>query len=293
MHKMNITSGEQISYAFKHINNMNSIFDDFVSNMLNRKEDLINALREKVKLMIAEGQKDDMIYDVIKSFINEHQKKEEDREGIREILKKDRTVSMLPSKFKPKKYLDFGTGEQMVGEVIASHYGLDANSAFGVDVIDIKNTKNMSFMKYSGDVRDKDMLSFLQLDKGKFDLITSFMVLHHIQNIGPVPEFLFNSMNNGGYLIIKEHDANNKDIIVAIDIEHTIFDMMVDGESPKDYHNGNTMIKGHTGDYKSRKQWDDMFEKVGFKKVNIMTDPTYTRVNSFRTRHYHSIYYKP
>lgn len=286
-----VTSENQLAYGFKNVRGIDDIFSDFVGNMLDKRKELIEKLRLDVRKMINERKTDDEIYDYIKSFIRTYTKEKES--SVREILKTRATLNMLPTGFKPKKYLDFGIGASMVGEHIAKEYELNKNNAFGIDVYDIGPTVNISFMKYSGDVRDKEMLNFLDLKNGKFDLITSFMVLHHVLDVRNVPQFFYDIMNSGGFLVIKEHDAINDDIIVAIDIEHTIFAMMNDNKSPHEYHKDETMIKGHTGHYRSMQEWDNLITKVGFKKVSQMTNSHFMKPNLFRTRHYHAVYYKP
>lgn len=111
----------------------------------------------------------------------------------------------------------------------------------------------------------------------KFDLITAFMVLHHVgspvgssvgspvEGLDDMLKKLHRMLKTGGHFFIKEHDITSPAVAMLVDVEHAMFvrcagEKMTVDEAPRHYMNMHA--------------YDNSLEKFGFKK--IWTDYYYT-----------------
>ncbi len=156
------------------------------------------------------------------------------------------------SGFATGSYLDVGCGNtglktKVVGEKLGS------KEVWGTDI-----------PKWMGKVVVKDMpINFkfvsddgsLDFESGKFDIVSCFMVLHHIERGATQPHYDKTAADNkrekliaecarclkpGGILIIKEHDACSASDHMLIDIEHILYTIS---------HYGATDIKKYINEY--------------------------------------------
>jgi len=129
------------------------------------------------------------------------------REGISRLKSKDTSgriedrvhlvmnmLSRIPH-VKIHNYLDFGTGDGTIAKNIGDILGANTQ---GVDIYDMKRDIPTLVIK-SGDTLP---LSWTN----KYDLITVFMALHHVENQQEILKELYRVLSPGGIIIIREHD---------------------------------------------------------------------------------------
>src|SRR3989304_6636948 len=126
------------------------------------------------------------------------------------------------------RIVDFGSGN---GEILIG---------FG-NHLKIKNNKNLIAMDRENHIQEnaKALVSFFPIETGKvpindIDLIMVLQVLHHIKKT-PVFQNILHNINNklkpGGYLFLREHDCRNIFIEKLINIEHFLYDVVLDSKS--------------------------------------------------------------
>jgi SAM-dependent methyltransferase len=174
----------------------------------------------------------------------------------------------------PKEYLDVGTGSGIIPDVIAKHIGIEQTNVYSIDVnnseIDFKGKSN--FSRYEG--------KELPFEKNKFDMITSFMVFHHVESdILPILlKSIYNCLTSTGILIIKEHSYETN-LENYIDVEHDIYELIRNQEFTTD----------HKCTYYSFKQLKEIIEKVGFTLHSVT--PEY-KIKRSPSRGYYAIFKK-
>ncbi len=180
---------------------------------------------------------------------------------------------------KNKKYLDLGGGDGSISKAFGLELGLEKKNIVSADV---PNTFSVN------EHRNKEEITYITLDpnsnklpfkKNEFFIISIFMVLHHIKDIDNEMKELNRILVPGGYIVLREHNAENINEKILIDIEHRIYDMVIDGKIKKcnidndiQYYTGNNIKKeiGYEAYYKSAEEWIDLFNKYGFQKVDVI-----------------------
>ena len=123
----------------------------------------------------------------------------------------------------------------------------------GIDVNDVieSDMNGCRILKYDGNK--------IPFEDNTFDLITLFMVLHHVEHVTDYLKEVYRVMCPGGSLIIREHDINNQDIKDMVDIQHNFYNM----------DSAETMP---THQYKSKEQWNNILNATGFTLVSVPVD---------------------
>jgi hypothetical protein len=114
------------------------------------------------------------------------------------------------------------------------------------------------------------------------DYILCMVTLHHMtdENIRNTIQFIKSHIKRGGYVLIKEHDADNQDTKCLINWEHHLYRLMehVDGPMPdKDIQDYVDNV--YIGNYKEEAYFDRLFASADFKLVATLDhvlDPTKT-----------------
>lgn len=190
---------------------------------------------------------------------------------------------------KVETYLDYGCGDGEITRSVQKKLELDPKNVYCSDIKQYPSLVNMQFIK-------SEYGSPLKLEDDTMDLITSQMVLHHIDDkyLEYVLRDLYRIMKPGGVLLVREHDApsnlnENQSFHKVIDITHDIYDYVIEAEmswkDKDDYYAKYRPVNGTTG-------WDETISRVGFKtttyqkKTNrdIQTNPNATCIR---------MYYKP
>ena len=154
------------------------------------------------------------------------------------------------------KYLDIGCGTGEITLSIGQYLKLKKDNIYGLDLIypfdkdEVKNV-NFNFIEYDG-------VNFPNF-QFKFDIITIFQTLHHVRNLDAMMQFIKKISKNSSIIIIREHNATSLTDIQLIDIQHFIYGKVL----PKNIYKN--FDKYFYSDYKSQKEWRDIFDKNGFK----------------------------
>ena len=184
---------------------------------------------------------------------------------------------------KPTTYLDIGSSNCIITAAIGSAVGLSRSKTYAVDIEQWIGREN----KVDVAANDNIQFSFITTDESKrqriphennmFDLITVLQALHHFENLETMMSEIQRLSPPGGIVIIREHNANTEYVYALTELEHLIYGILCDKICIKDY------IKNHYGSYKSRTQWDFIFESHGFKCI-------YVWQKNNPTKHYYAVY---
>jgi 2-polyprenyl-3-methyl-5-hydroxy-6-metoxy-1,4-benzoquinol methylase len=162
------------------------------------------------------------------------------------------------------KYLDFGCGKCDLTEHIGYQLGLSSSSIFGTD---IKEEFEPAWEKIR--LSNKN-ITFRYLKDGnipfdnKFDIITCFMVLHHIKTPEKTIQNIHSSLNVGGLFYIREHNCAKDEDKIFADLVHSLFMLQNDATIEK--------IQEQEIYYKSAANWKKMISSVGFKEIYFSED---------------------
>ena len=187
---------------------------------------------------------------------------------------------------KDADYLDFGAGDcsmsYLLGKRIVQSEDADEikKHVFAIDIQDWSGSlpeyniyrKKCRFSTY-------DSLPLPYTDD-KFDIISVFQVLHHIEHLEETLNELYRITSDGGYLLVREHDCKSKKMRKLIEIEHILHDLVF-----KENVNHNETFSH----YRSRKDLKKIIQSSGFKWLGKY-HPTDVYWNP--TNFYYEIYQK-
>jgi ubiquinone/menaquinone biosynthesis C-methylase UbiE len=182
------------------------------------------------------------------------------------------------------KYLDFGCGTGDKAYYLGHAIGLDKKNIYGVDIeewssyYDKKRNPDITFNTYK--VNEP-----MPYEDNMFDIISSFMVLHHIKKLGFVLAEINRCLKKGGYLILREHDLYNNIDYMITDIEHNLYSTItLKGEEDTKY------------DFYSRYfNWielDVILDEYGFDYIQSNYDTANYKFDIGSTRFIYAIYKK-
>jgi ubiquinone/menaquinone biosynthesis C-methylase UbiE len=150
--------------------------------------------------------------------------------------------------FSPTMYLDVGCFRGDITRTIGDYFNLGKNNIYGIDIKKYIDTSDFTYIVYDG--------QYIPLEDNTFDLVTCFMILHHIppQNLNILLREIFRVMKSGGKLILREHNAESADKNL-LDVLHEYYDYVLDRrnkwELNKNYYNNNIY-------------WATKFSEAGF-----------------------------
>lgn len=173
------------------------------------------------------------------------------------------------------KYLDVGSDDCRIPIAIADK--LSIVEAYGSDITDnCEDEEEIEFIKL---VPFEHSSLYTKENINTFDLMTAFQSLHHIEDIDFRLEELSELCKEGCTFIVREHDAINNEIKMLIDIEHLIYEVLIDGVDIKEF------TKNYYARYFSIIELEDLLRKYEFEKV-------YQGEIFGFTRYYYSAYRK-
>ncbi len=183
------------------------------------------------------------------------------------------------------EYLDIGCGTGYKAKRLGTDLGLPLSQVYGVDVKqwsvlteDLRKSLdiNFEFIDTSGSLPFAD---------SKFELITIFMVLHHVTEREKLLAEIHRTLKPGGYLMIREHDCRDAIDYMMADVEHMLYDFIkIDNYDPAKFVNESKMR------YLCSDEWTTIIEVVGFKLTAWGFDFTTPKSVISATRSYYAIY---
>jgi len=234
-----VSSNKQIRTIIKY--SKNYIFKEMRSKLIDLflKHININNSYEIVSNMLTLPLTDITFYRIIGDIIKKEEKYKSEK-LLNTISHRDKKVEMFINvinnikDFRVTQYLDYGCGDCDVTGKCGKALNLDTKNIFGADI----NT----WGGYNDKTRNIDKINFVNIvpnkplafDDKTFDLISCFMVLHHIENLEFCLQELNRIMKSGGYLYITEHMVTNFMEKMLVDIEHSIYEIAY--RNTDDYH---------------------------------------------------------
>ena len=148
-------------------------------------------------------------------------------------------------------YLDIGCFDGSITYEVGKHFNLEKDNINGIDIQEYNNYENITFSKYDG--------STLPYNNNNFNLITCYMVLHHIKkdNLNKLIKEIYRVMEKGGILILREHNVTNKYEEKLINYMHDFYDYVWDTK--------NMTYKKWENNYKTANNWTKILVDSGFK----------------------------
>jgi len=171
----------------------------------------------------------------------------------------------IPSKC---KILDIGTNDGVIPFYIAQKMNL--SQIYATDIEDNFDRKYGSLVKFKISKNGENPFDV------KFNIITLFMVLHHVEDCDSFLKNVHDSLSDNGYLIIREHNVRTKIDKKLIDVQH-LYNERVFGYGV------------YFKKYDSMWSWRKKITKVGFKHVRLKS---YPRIRNNPTKYYHDIFVK-
>jgi ubiquinone/menaquinone biosynthesis C-methylase UbiE len=211
-----------------------------------------NEIIQKIEKLIMQKTPDDiiygMLYDIFKkrniSFIGQSSGRSKSR--INDILE------ILPRNLKINSYLDVGCSEGSITISLGRALNLEKHKIHGCDIKTIKSNEFM-FTQIAEN-------GHLPYKNKSFDLISCFMVLHHIYEPKQTLHEIYRILKNGGYLLIREHDCKTKNMFMVFDIIHGLYSLSFKKEDPD-------FCKTYFAEYFTKNALIKMVENTGFKLI--------------------------
>lgn len=104
---------------------------------------------------------------------------------------------------KPSNILDIGAGDGSILTCLKSHYGLQKESVYALDLQPIKR-EDITVIGYTDDMK-------IPFDDGTIDLIVMLSLLHHVPERDSLLSEVYRVLSPNGRVIIREHDGSNND----------------------------------------------------------------------------------
>lgn len=172
--------------------------------------------------------------------------------------------------------LDIGGGNGYILSQLGKHFNLNK-----ANLICLENKEESNEFKYTYNLKSIEYCfepnNLINSNK-KFDLVICMVSLHHM-NDEYIKTNILPLIKKGTYLLIKEHDAYNEDIKERIDWEHHIYHILetstiLTKQKIKDY------LDNYVGNYKSKSEYQNMFEANGFQLVSTYNNLLEQQINN-------------
>lgn len=212
----------QISYCYYK----NNDYRNRLLNIIFSKIKLSDFNKEKFIKLIKEKQSDLIIYNFLRNNSIKKYKKTSGYLFMNDI----KTILESIKQTNIRTYLDFGAGEGIKTLRIMELLNLKSENVYGLDVEQFFSVSNLqNNTTYNKILYDGKNIPKIKIKN--FDLITITHVLHHIKNIDNILEQLDKLTHKGTILIIKEHDLYESDFAKLIDIEHAIYELVLENNT--------------------------------------------------------------
>jgi ubiquinone/menaquinone biosynthesis C-methylase UbiE len=169
------------------------------------------------------------------------------------------------SSFQNQKYLDLGCGRCDFAPIFGKMLGINKDNIFGADIDDFAEQKNWK--------RNKSLLHFTQLKAdmplpyadNSFELISCFMVMHHVKNLDFFIKEVQRILKPNGYFLVTEHNAQTGIEKMLIDIEHIMYIKTFVARNTKK-QDMNKNVKEYYGEYFGV---DELLNKIPMKNIGL------------------------
>jgi ubiquinone/menaquinone biosynthesis C-methylase UbiE len=266
-------------------NNKNQILKTIEINE-NGKESIINLISGQTRInknivqrIIEEAIKgilnDDTIYKKLHNHISDFNKDDNyiQRRANNTAYKIFKLLKNI--KFNNKNLLDVGCGDGSITLAVTKQLKI-LNTPNCVDVenwFDTYNEKTKLInLKYTNGKN-------IDFESNSMDIIMALHSLHHIKDLDDMLNEISRVLKKGGIFVIKEHDCNNENTQLTIDIFHSIYAMVLT-ENPTE-----SFLDEYYAKYFSYDQLKDLLDTKGFKILKKIFEPS-------AIKNYYAVYVK-
>jgi ubiquinone/menaquinone biosynthesis C-methylase UbiE len=150
--------------------------------------------------------------------------------------------------------LDFGAGSGNITKDYSRVFGIPAENIYGLDLIS----------HYGDELPPEDLQMFyydgkhIPFNDRTFDLIISHQVMHHVENIEEIIVELKRILRPNGIILFREHNCEDVETQVLIDIEHALYREVIHPQMDKKY------LMEYPEFYRSLDDWMLLFASRGF-----------------------------
>ena len=158
----------------------------------------------------------------------------------------------------PKSYLDIGCADGNTTAAVGKMFKLSKANIHGADVEgwagrELKISDAITFHEMADPKK-------IPLETSSVDVVSAFMVLHHIPTLAATLSEVRRVLKPGGTFILREHDCPNKYIRSIINIEHALFEVGIEHASDAAKFN-----KTYYGEYRTKREWAKIIGAAGFE----------------------------
>jgi ubiquinone/menaquinone biosynthesis C-methylase UbiE len=186
--------------------------------------------------------------------------------------------------FKLENYLDIGCGDCEKTKIIGNYIGLPDSKIYGVDITKWGGYTQEKRLKVPINITLIDENDILPFANNSFSLVSAYMVLHHVRNLGKLLHEINRVLYVGGYFVIREHDAMNNVDYMLCDIEHAMYDVV--------HRNDMNFFTTYYAKYYDWLEWDIILAQFGFQYIHADYDSTSIHSEISATRYFHGVYKK-
>lgn len=237
--------------------------DDIVKEIYKILDDI--TLMKKYDNNVLE---DDVIYHKLCEFYHANIKvSDKPNDWSREENRIKSVTPLLKNFIEIKKsinYLDVGCNEGNITKTIGEY--LKAKTIEGCDIVDSLKNRNFNFHL----LEDHEKYSLTHYKTSSKDFISTFMSLHHIEELETEIKAIYRILKKDGVFLIREHDLDSDNLCVALDLMHAFYDYVWKKPEVKE---GIVLpsFRNHFANYYSQNMLREIIEKCGFKEVSHST----------------------
>lgn len=266
---------------------------DFVIRIINtylwKDKPLAKKMRECFKFAIQSSNvlNEDNLYEMLRQLYQSSNTLSKTINGNEAKLRATNRVKSIGKTLKYSKfskatcYLDIGSFDGHITQAVGEYFHLERQQIHGVDIRNF-NKVDITFTEC------EDFATHLPYSDSSFDLITCLMTLHHIPSdkLDTLMGEIYRVMKYDGIVILREHSVEHECSRIGLDIMHKFYD--------KVWNMPDDSWSEEKGNYKSFREWNQLFIKHGFSVdvrakpyANIHKNPYYSYICTYsKTRKY-------
>ena len=272
----NLESNQQVNTILKTIKNINQVAlrtNSFViENRLLEiltKKDPYYSFYEDLRNKLHTFKTDNQLYNYIRKNRFKHSKFNKNKNIIPRNLC-DARKSLSESIFYDikdelktvKNYLDIGAGDGFKTYYLSEKLKLSKENTFGLDFVKFhsvdylkKRNKNITFI----DIEESGQK--YPIKNSKFDLVSSFMVAHHVKNLNLYFQEIHRILKKNKYFLLVDHNNYTLMDDMLADIEHSMYEIVYEKEPNYDFK------KNEYTQYYDWVTWSIIAEKNNFQFI--------------------------
>lgn len=173
-----------------------------------------------------------------------------------------RIANALPRGFQPTRILDLGSSDASITSALGELFNLPPEDVYAMD---IREDPNLGIAGDNFTFRLIEPGQPLPFEDSSISLVTTNMVLHHIENPENTVQEIYRILQPGGYYSITEHDwTGEEDLTWFLDVVHGLYATVLSDPAemtPEEF------VNEHFAEYRSIGDWRRMIEDAGFELV--------------------------